>query len=368
MPIDMNNKKSSSLEIKSHNRGKLTERILLILFSLFVANVMTACSSCNSKQEEAPSATPAATATQTLASTPTPDYSIGDKLVRELTEKKYVNIFDSKELIFYNKVARNVLKLINGERPENIDEDLYGDDREILTEEGAVETKADRIANYKKVIETYCEESIDPNTGGPIDIGNYSVGTNTCLSTEEVKLFNEVSTDARNIAISASKSVTLTDEHLKLLHDFMMKEMYVLQGSGVYKNANQWFQLLIMMQFDKVNTKYIPSYLHVSKTSEPDVVDAEYYQSFFMDMENLERYFPESTEDGLIYRGENDKNKTYTRAQMLSFTDPESESFNINMLEKGIYIEIANEVNRVLNQINYVEGLEYEGMEVGNSK
>ena len=35
----------------------------------------------------------------------------------------------------------------------NIDEDLYGDDREILTEEGAVETKADRIANYKKVIE-----------------------------------------------------------------------------------------------------------------------------------------------------------------------------------------------------------------------
>jgi hypothetical protein len=346
------NQKGSSLEIKSHKKNNVSKKILLIIFSLFAAYVMSGCGFFKKEPKETPSPTP----TETVTPTPTPDYSIGDRLVKELTDKKYVDIFDSKSLIFYNKVAKNVLTLINGGRPENIDEDLYGDNREIIIEEGKVETKSDRIDNYKKVIEKYCEESINPNTNGPINIGEYQDEFEVRLSEEEINLLNEISNDARNIAMSASKLEKVNDEHLKLIYDFMIKEMYVLNGNNTYKNANLWFQLLIMTQLKQTNEKLIPSYIFVPKTSEPEIREAEFIQSFFMDMENIERYFPYATEEGLRYVGEYSK-KSYTYEEMVAFTNPDSPTFNPNMKEKGIAFEIGEEQIRVLSQIYFAEKL-----------
>jgi hypothetical protein len=337
------------------------KKILLIGTSLFTAFILASCGGKEEKKEATPSPTievvvtptptPSPTATPEPTPEPTPDYSVGAALISEMKEKGYKYIFNGDVISFSPAMATNMLKFIGGSEPEGFSE--ASDDE-----------KSERILNYQQAIMLYCADSIDPTTGGPIDFSKY-VG----FSTEQTELLNYMSNIARNIALlsvdnpvdgkiieAEDQMGAFSEEYVAQAQEFMLSQMAIRNGNATYKKADAWYKYFIDTMIVAVNKKHIPAYFYVDKESDPEVRNADYYATTYLDMDNLERYYPVLTTNGLIYVGDISGRK-YTQEQMEDFMNIESKNYNPNIKARGIEPEAFEEKERVAGEIEKQQGI-----------
>jgi hypothetical protein len=363
----MNNK---TLKILSHEKSnkkpisKIVKRVILIGASLFTAYILASCGGKEEAKEPVPTPTievvvtptptPEPTATPEPTPEPTPDYSLAEAFISEMREKGYKYIFNGDIISFGPEMVADVFKFLEGSEPEGFSE--------LSNEE-----KTEKILNYQQVIMSYCGDSIDPTTGGPIDFSKY-----VDFSTEQSELLNYMSNIARNIALlSVNNPVdgkiieaedqmgAFSEEYVAQSQEFMLSQMAIRNGNATYKKADAWYKLLLDTMIVSVNKKHIPAYFYVDKESDPEVRNADYYATTYLDMDNLERYYPVLTNNGLVYVGDISGRK-YTQEQMEDFMNIESKNYNPNIKARGIEPEAFEERERVAGEIEMQQGIKIE--------
>lgn len=363
----MNNK---SLKILSHKKAqpglisRIIKKIILIGISLVTAYVLASCGG----KGKAPEATPTMEVTFTPSPSPsptpeptpepTPDYSLGEAFISEMKEKGYKYIFNGDLITFNSATATDMLKFIAGSEPEGFSE--------ISDEE-----KTKKILNYRQAIMFYCADSIDPTTGGPIDFSKY-IG----FTSEQSNILNNISNIARNIALlsvdnpsdgkiiaAENQMGVFSDEYVAQAQEFMLDQMAIRNGSSAYARSDAWYKFLLNTMIVATNKAYIPAYFNINKESDPEIRNADYWAVTYLDMENLERYYPVLTTNGLVYVGDTNGRK-YTQEQMEDFTNVESPNYNPNIKAKGIETEAFEERERVAGEIEKQQGIKIEKTKV----
>lgn len=342
MSKEIKNNNCSSLEIKSHNKGKLTKRILLTIFLLFVANVMAACSLFKGKKEIAPRPTPAATATQTPVatatpgSTPEPVYDNGDEFIKELEEKGYKYLIEYGDLVSFGKeenkkvFAETLFKLLDGQQ-EKVFAGLEGSEKEK------------EIQKYQQAILIYAGECVD------IDVKEVADITERCknLSEDELKLVNTILEKARKLVelsknepingkeINSKKLIgKFSNEYVEATQDFLkaQNELVNVEKNSTYKNMCAWLKYFISKLVFVTNKAYIPAYLT------ENVADPQSYNIYYIytDENGKEiKLIPIMTEKGTKYKSE-ETGEEYTEREMELFSDINSSRYIPSMRAVGL--------------------------------